>query len=317
MKESQVYRRVLTRMVGLIGVLALAAVVLPSQVGILGDAVRTLVTSDKAYIGLGIVGLLLSYCTAAAAYVWLAFRPVRFNTTLLVQIADGFTNRLLPASLGGVATNVLYLAWQRHTKSQAALVVTVNNLLGFFGHVIVLVVLLAFQGFKSDVAFSVNGQAVRALAIVLGGFIVIGLVVSVVYGHQVSRYVLRSFRDVRNVIGRPQRLLAALLFSMATTLSYALILYCATLAVNVHISFLQIFLALTATVMALAVTPTPGGVGGAELGLTAALASMGVNAQQALSTALLFRLITFWLPIVPGFITLQIAISKGVLQTLK
>ena len=314
MKESQVYRKVLIRMVVLIIVLALAAIVLPSQVDILGDAVRTLARSDKTYIVLGFAALVFSYFSAATAYMWLTFRPLRFRETLLVQIADGFTNRLLPASLGGVATNVLYLVGRRHSKSQAALVVTANNVLGFMGHIAVLVVLLAFQRFKSDVAFSVNGQAVRALVIVSGGFIIIGLVVSMAYGRQVSRYVRRSFRDVRNVMGRPQRLMAALLSSMATTLSYALILYCATLAVNVHISFLQAFLALTATVMALAITPTPGGVGGAELGLTAALASMGVNAQQALSTALLFRLITFWLPIVPGFIALQLVLSKRLLK---
>ena len=48
--------------------------------------------------------------------------------------------------------------------------------------------------------------------------------------------------------------------------------------------------------------PMPGGVGGVEGGMIAALAAFGVDAGQAVVAVLLFRAFTFWLPMIPGVI---------------
>jgi uncharacterized protein (TIRG00374 family) len=48
--------------------------------------------------------------------------------------------------------------------------------------------------------------------------------------------------------------------------------------------------------------PMPGGVGGVEGGMIAALAAFGVDAGQAVVAVLLFRAVTFWLPMIPGAI---------------
>jgi uncharacterized protein (TIRG00374 family) len=48
--------------------------------------------------------------------------------------------------------------------------------------------------------------------------------------------------------------------------------------------------------------PMPGGVGGVEGGMIAALVAFGVDAGQAVVAVLLFRGVTFWLPMIPGVI---------------
>jgi hypothetical protein len=48
--------------------------------------------------------------------------------------------------------------------------------------------------------------------------------------------------------------------------------------------------------------PMPGGVGGVEGGMIAALAGFGVDAGQAVVAVLLFRAVTFWLPMIPGVV---------------
>jgi uncharacterized membrane protein YbhN (UPF0104 family) len=48
--------------------------------------------------------------------------------------------------------------------------------------------------------------------------------------------------------------------------------------------------------------PMPGGVGGVEGGMIAALAAFGVDAGQAVVAVLVYRAVTFWLPLVPGVI---------------
>ncbi len=53
--------------------------------------------------------------------------------------------------------------------------------------------------------------------------------------------------------------------------------------------------------LALALVPiTPGGLGFVEAGLTSILVLAGVSADQALLATLLFRLVSFWLPIPVG-----------------
>ena len=48
--------------------------------------------------------------------------------------------------------------------------------------------------------------------------------------------------------------------------------------------------------------PMPGGVGGVEGGMIAALAAFDVDAGQAVVAVLLYRAVTFWLPMIPGVI---------------
>jgi hypothetical protein len=48
--------------------------------------------------------------------------------------------------------------------------------------------------------------------------------------------------------------------------------------------------------------PLPGGVGGVEGGMIGAFAALGVDAGLAVVAVLVFRALTFWLPMVPGVI---------------
>ena len=48
--------------------------------------------------------------------------------------------------------------------------------------------------------------------------------------------------------------------------------------------------------------PIPGGVGGVEGGMIGAFAAFGVDAGLAVVAVLVFRAMTFWLPLIPGVI---------------
>ena len=48
--------------------------------------------------------------------------------------------------------------------------------------------------------------------------------------------------------------------------------------------------------------PIPGGVGGVEGGMIGAFAAFGVDAGLAVVAVLVFRALTFWLPLLPGVI---------------
>jgi glycosyltransferase 2 family protein len=48
--------------------------------------------------------------------------------------------------------------------------------------------------------------------------------------------------------------------------------------------------------------PTPGGLGAVEATMTAGLAAADLPGETAVSAVLLFRSVTFWLPVVPGWL---------------
>jgi undecaprenyl-diphosphatase len=52
-----------------------------------------------------------------------------------------------------------------------------------------------------------------------------------------------------------------------------------------------------------AAAPTPGGLGAIEAALIAGLTSVGMHAGPAVSAVLLYRLATYWLPILPGWLS--------------
>ena len=71
-------------------------------------------------------------------------------------------------------------------------------------------------------------------------------------------------------------------------------------ALGISLSFAAIVLILSFGVSAGAATPTPGGLGGFEAGLAAALIAYGIDKPSALAAALLYRLISYWLMFVFG-----------------
>ncbi len=55
-----------------------------------------------------------------------------------------------------------------------------------------------------------------------------------------------------------------------------------------------------------AVSPTPGGLGAIEAALIAGLTGVGIAPGPAVSAVLTYRLATYWLPVAPGWISLNI-----------
>jgi len=51
--------------------------------------------------------------------------------------------------------------------------------------------------------------------------------------------------------------------------------------------------------------PSPGGIGPGEIALTAGLVTAGIPSGVALSAAIVYRLVTFWIPIPTGWLSLQ------------
>lgn len=254
-----------------------------------------------AWTALAILLTGATYLAGAATYCLLAFRPLRYGRTVLVQFAAMFVNRLLPAGIGAVGTNYAYLRRERHTSVQAATVTVVNNIFGGLGHGLLVTVSLLL--FSSQVVSRPmdNGENWNWIALALAAAIVLGVVGSLIAAKSKTKRKLAEIRDqLLSYRRRLWHLPAALLSSMALTTLNVLCLLCCALALGIDLPFTATLLILTFGVGAGAATPTPGGLGGFEAGLVAGFAAYGVDGSAALAAALLYRLVSYWLPLAVG-----------------
>lgn len=291
-------------------VLAAAGLILYLVVPQVGNFRHSLTLAMDARPGLLAVALLftaLTYVAAAGTYCLLALRPLLYLRTLLVQLAGTFVNRLLPAGLGSISVNYLYLRRSRHTNTQAASVVAANNGIGIVGNLLLIVALLIpFHNQLPTLRLAHIGN-MKLIAIIT----VVALIVWAVF---YRRYSTRVLRDIQAFLQqllayrhRPGRLLAALSCSISLTLSNVLSLWFCIQAMHISLPFIAVLIVFSFGVALGSATPTPGGLGGVEAGLVAGLVAYHADSAAALAAVLVYRLISYWLPLAVGAVALVVS----------
>lgn len=279
----------------------------------LEDSLRSILNADPVYLALGVVFSLLTYVWAAFSYKSLALYPIAYIRMLVIQIASSFASKLVPAGAGGLAVNTRFLTNAGHSITQAGSIAGINNVMGLLGHVSILLALVLFGQTSIREAFDFNLN-IPVWARVLAVLAAITALVVVVKMRRIRRKIIKTLKGVRDTISEyrdhPLRLAGSYVASVATTLSYTAALYMSALALGAELTILQTVVVFTVGVATASVTPTPGGIGGAEAGLAAALTGTGLTPELSISIALLYRLLTYWLPLVPGFTAFQYATKR-------
>lgn len=283
----------------LLGAVIILYVVLP-QIGSFHDSLALAADAQKSLLMPSLLFTALSYVAAAGTYCLLAVYPLAYARTLLIQLAGMFVNRLLPAGIGSISVNYLYLRRSRHSGPQAASVVAANNSLGIIGHLLLLaVLLLLFHNHLPPFQLR-HINNVRVLVPALAALAVLGAGVYIRYRRQLSRSVRAFLKQFLAYRHRPSRLLAALLCSISLTLSNVLSFWFCVLAMHISLPFIAVLIVFSFGVALGTATPTPGGLGGVEAGLVAGLVVYRVDSAAALAAVLVYRLISYWLPLAVG-----------------
>ena len=243
--------------------------------------------------------LLVSYLAATVVYKALSPRHLPTVTTYGVQLASSFAGRVLPAGVGSLGVNYLYLRRRGIVSGSAATLVATNNLLGFVGHMVWVVFALVWA--PRDMLSQAASRLPSVWLVLVGaGVVLLAITAWYTFRHRIMRFTRGMQQQLAYFRRRPQRLVLGLVASMVLTACNITIVWLAARALAVPIDFTAAVLVLTVGVAAQSATPTPGGLGGAEAGLAAGLAVVGVPLSSAVAVALLFRLITFWLPLLLG-----------------
>jgi uncharacterized membrane protein YbhN (UPF0104 family) len=184
--------------------------------------------------------------------------------------------------------------------------VGVNALAGFGVHAALLVIFFSWAGRSTAKAFKLPSSS-TLLVILAVVAAVIGIVVATRQGRRfAARKLLPSVRSSLASLGRmarsPARL--ALLFggSALVTLAYIGGLVASVEAFGGGAGIAAVGAVYLAASLVAAASPTPGGIGAFETAAAAGLTGLGISSGAAVSAVLTYRLATYWLPVLPGWL---------------
>jgi undecaprenyl-diphosphatase len=283
------------------------------QVAELPKILDTLRDARWVWLAVGLLLAAASYPAAAVAQLGAVDPALALGPATLVQVASSFANRLTPASLGGIGLNVRYLQRSGLDRSSAVAAVAVNTAAGVLVHVLGLLLAVALLGRTSTpTAHIPRGWPllVGVVAVLAAGGL---LLWSPLGRRRLLAPTLRAGRELAGVLRRPDKAGQLLGGSAAITLSYALALACCLVAFDAHLPLAGTVAVYLAAAAVASISPTPGGLGAMEAALVAGLTAIGAAAGPAVAGVLAFRLLTFWLPILPGWLAYRTLRANGTL----
>ncbi|MEU5158266.1 lysylphosphatidylglycerol synthase transmembrane domain-containing protein [Streptomyces sp. NPDC020875] len=260
----------------------------------------------------------LSYLAAAMSLLGFVPERVPFPRTVLAQVAGSFVKIVAPAAVGGVALNTRFLQRSGVRPGLAVASVGAAQLFGLGAHILLLLTFGYLTGTEKTPSLSPSRTVIAGLLTVA---VLVLVVTAIPFLRKFVSTRLRSlFAGVvprmLDVLQRPVKLLTGIGGQLLLTFAFVMCLDASVRAFNdgaqplSYASLAVVFLAGNALGSA---APTPGGVGAVEGALILGLIAAGVPKDVATAAVLLYRILTLWLPVLPGWLAFSHLSRKGAL----
>ncbi len=312
--EQIQFRRIKPRTLVMIVVGTIAGYVLLSQLTSVDLA--TLFSTAKWSWVLAALGFsLITYAGAAWSLSGFVPEKLSFGKTVLAQVAGDFATLVSPPTLGAIAINVRFLQKSGLHPALAAASVGVSQVAAFVAHIGLLLAFGIAAGTQADFTFDPPIWAIIGVAAVAA--VLLGLPAVPAVRREISERIGPLIKEVIprliTIAQRPFKLIEGIGGILILNLAYVAVLYACIEALdgNLNIAVVAVVYLAGATIGQAA--PTPGGLGAVEAALAAGLTAAGLDAGLAVSAVLLYRLVTFWLPTVPGYWAFTYLTKKNML----
>ncbi len=255
-----------------------------------------------------LVASLVTYVAAAMTVIGSVPDRIPLFPTLEAQLAASFVNRITPAKVGGMATNIRFLQKRGLDTAVAISGIGLGNLAGFATYIPLSFIFIAWG--RASGVHAIHLPSSSAILVGLTAvFALSGIVLLIPWGRHLfldkAVPVLRkSLHGIAEVAKRPTKVIALFGGSILLTISYALALVFSIQAFGGGLPVATIGAVYLVGSAVATAAPVPGGIGAVEAALIAGLTAAGLDKEIAVPSVFLFRLATFWLPILPGWLAL-------------
>ncbi|MFF7236374.1 lysylphosphatidylglycerol synthase domain-containing protein [Streptomyces collinus] len=300
-------RRVPVRRVLCLVPLVLVGVVAVRHRSVLAEGFGQLRTASWPWLLAAAGATCLTWVAAAFTRQGAVVQPLPKGRLLATQFAAGAANHLLPTGLGAGAVNLRFMTVCGVPLARSSAALALYLLAECVGRLGLLAVLLAV--FPDALRLGTLLPGGSPVPLLLGAAaLATGAAVALCGVRRLRRAVAGFLRDAlgeaRSVHTRPARALALWGGSLAFPALQAAGLAAVGQALRLPVPPAHMALAYLAATAAVALVPTPGGLGSVEAALIVALVAVGGPAAVATAVVLAYRVITVWVPLLPGALTL-------------
>jgi uncharacterized membrane protein YbhN (UPF0104 family) len=320
------------------------AVVAVENRATIGSGGASLARADLGWLAVALALTTALWIAGTAAQ--LGAVPIRPPLTQLfaVQVAASIVNQVVPGGVGGMAVNVRYLQRSGMTRPAAVAAVGMNSIATLVTHLALIAALwsLAPAVLPGGALHTLLNPATRSLgaaahqvlpassrlveaAVALA---VVTVVAAWLVGARRRRaalgwlrtapwrggaHVRRELRAAAHVLVHPGRAALLWLGSAASPALHAFILVAVYRSLSGGDSALVVALVYLVASSVAALVPSPGGFGALDVTLVAGLVAVGAPTTTAVAAVLGYRLITVWVPLVPGALVFALLLRRRVL----
>ncbi|MFD0432418.1 lysylphosphatidylglycerol synthase transmembrane domain-containing protein [Streptomyces chartreusis] len=304
---GRLLRRVPIRRILVLLPLALVVLVAVRQRTVLAEGIGHLATAKWPWLLAAAGVTCLTWVAAAVTRQGAVVDRLPRLRLLVTQFAAGSANHLLPTGLGASAVNLRFMTVCGLPLARSSAALALYLLAESVARVGLLAALLIAFPHALRLGPLLPDGAWGPLLLVIGAVVVV-IVALFALVRRLRTAVLSFLRtalgEARSVHTRPSRALALWGGSIAFPALQASGLVLVGMALGLDVPPAHMALAYLAATVAVALVPTPGGLGSVEAALIVALVAAGGPVAVATAVVLAYRIITVWLPLLPGALTL-------------
>jgi uncharacterized protein (TIRG00374 family) len=279
-------------------------------------------TANMALLLVALLLAPLSQIPQAFSTMGASVRDLLFAPVLMLQYAVQFIQLAVPSSAARVALEVRFFQRQGVDTGGALSIGLIDSVSGFVIQILLILVItlsglasldLSSGSSSSSSSSSGSTSSGPSLLLLAAGLIVLGAIIALAiprYRAAIKEAIPRFRTSIRaqmasgakalRVLRSPSRVTMLFLGNLTAQLMLAVILGICLRAFGERASFAGLILVNTMVALFAGFMPVPGGMGVSEAALTAGLVALGVPNTAAMSTAIAYRLVTFYLPPIWG-----------------
>ncbi|MFM9450355.1 lysylphosphatidylglycerol synthase transmembrane domain-containing protein [Streptomyces europaeiscabiei] len=281
------------------------------------DGAVRLASADPRWLLAGVVFTAL--CSVASACVRQGAVPERLppGQLLAVQFAAGAAGHALPGNIGAHAVVLRFLRGRGMPLARATSSLALYSAVKPVAKTLVIVAfVVAFPGTLRLAELLPKGETL-ALVGAITGVSLAAVVTLITTVRPLRRPLIGGLRsaltDTRLVHSRPVRALSLWGGAAAFPLCQGAVVASVGSSLGLPVSWTQMLFAYLVASTAAGAVPAPGGLGPMDAALVFALVAFGAPATLATTTVIGYRVLTVWLPLLPGTFVLSALVRAKVL----
>lgn len=283
-------------------VVSIAIYYIAFQLTDFNSIVAILSQSSWIWISVAIATMLLSFLIGGFVQYLSGNFTGRLGRLCTIEFAGSFLNHFLPLSIGAIGLTSEYYHRLGRPRAQAILMASIPSIVG--GATIILMALILAPNVIIQLTDDIESSlSTFSFSVGLSVIVVITAILVVTYKQKIIDKLSQATAGLRSIKHFRLLLLIAVASAVQAVVS-AFVLFACIHAIGIDLNFVTVLVLLIISVLVSEGAPTPGGLGATEFVLIFGLTNAGLSPTQSVAVTVLFRFVTFVLPIIPGGIAL-------------